>query len=76
MCCDSCVFDMVLDKVINCAKCVVIRVCLISHWYVKIEKKCVKCLGGMCSNDKTESGTLMNMTLLLCYACVKTLETV
>jgi hypothetical protein len=69
------VFDLVLDKVIKNAKCVVIRVCLISHWYVKL-KKCVKCGGGMCSNDKTESGTLMNMTLLLCYACVKTLETV
>ena len=30
VCCDSCLFDMVLDKVINCTKkCAVIHVCLI-----------------------------------------------
>ena len=39
-CCDSCVFDMVLDKVIGNANCFVIHVCLISHWFVKIEKMC------------------------------------
>ena len=29
----------------------------------------------MSSSDKTESGMLMNMTLLLCYACVMMLVT-